>query len=312
MTYTIGDRVITLGGKNLTPEEERLIRAHPNMFKYCLNSTVHMYLLSMKKTVHLYTDIITIYSTLLLKVPNYDDVALMTNKTKLNLVRLEEDLNRLFGKSITALNEGWEQKDYEQQVKPVAMLILKSCNESFDYVLKTLNCIDVFFLAFDNLKKLLIPCLLSHTQMIQKLIAGAIFFFGLTTIVDELTNVEDYSATIIRQLTKIDSITSGIEREAKLLDMVFSTIDNSLQQYTNILLGKAILKRDVDEPDCRIIRRRDVCFQAAEHVVSIPLTGDQLSTLSMQHFTKHIFYFISAIIVVVVVVLYRLYAVIFG
>lgn len=312
MTYTIGDRVISFGGKSLTPEEERIIRAHPDIFRACLNSTVHNYLLSMKKVVHLYTDIITIYSTLLLKVPNYDDVTQMTNKTKLNMVRLEEDMNQLFGKNIDAINEGWESREYELRVKPMTTLILKSCNESFDYLFKTLNCVDVFFLAFDNLKKLLIPCLLSHTQMIQKLIAGAIFFFGLTTIVDEVLSVTEFLGTIIRQFTKIDSITSGIEREAKLLDMVFTTIDSSLQQYTNILLGRAILKREVEEPDCRIIRRRDVCFQAAEHVVSIPLTGDHLSKLSMLHFTKHIFYFISAIILVVVVVLYRLYAVFFG
>lgn len=312
MTYIIGDRVITFSGKGLTSEEENIIRAHPDLLRCCLNSTVLTYLLSMKKIVHLYTDVITIYSTLLLKVPNYDDVTYMTNKTKLNFVRLEEDLNVVFGKNLNSVNDGWEQKNYENQLKPMVVLILKSCKELFNYLFKTLNCIDVFFLAFDNLKKLLIPCLLTHTQMIQKLTAGAIYFFGLMTIADELGNVGEFDATVVRQLTKIDSITSGLEREAKLLDMVFTTIDASLQQYTNILLGRAILKRDVEEVECRIIRRRDVCFQAAEHVVSIPLTGDQLTALSMLHFTKHIFYFISAILVVVVVVLYRLYAVIFG
>lgn len=312
MTYIVGDRVITFSGKGLTSEEETIIRAHPDLLRYCLNSTVLTYLLSMKKIVHLYTDVITIYSTLLLKVPNYDDVTYMTNKTKLNFVRLEEDLNVVFGKDLTSVNDGWEQKNYENQLKPMVVLILKSCKELFNYLFKTLNCIDVFFLAFDNLKKLLIPCLLTHTQMIQKLTAGAIYFFGLMTIADDLGNVGEFDDTVVRQLTKIDSITSGLEREAKLLDMVFTTIDASLQQYTNILLGRAILKREVEEGECRIIRRRDVCFQAAEHVVSIPLTGDQLTALSMLHFTKHIFYFISAILVVVVVVLYRLYAVIFG
>lgn len=312
MTYIIGDRVITFSGKGLTPEEENIIRAHPDMLRYCLNSTVLNYLVSMKKIVHLYTDVITIYSTLLLKVPNYDDVTHMTNKTKLNFVRLEEDLNVVFGNSLTSVNEGWEQKSYEKQLKPMVVLILKSCNELFNHLFKTLNCIDVFFLAFDNLKKLLIPCLLSHTQMIQKLIAGAIYFFGLMTVADEVSNVGEFDDTVIRQLTKIDSITSGLEREARLLDMVFTTIDSALKQYTNILLGRAILKRDVEEVECRIIKRRDVCFQAAEHVVSIPLTGDNLTALSMLHFIKHIFYFISAILVVVVVVLYRVYAVIFG
>lgn len=312
MTYLIGDRTIVFNGKSLSNEDERLIRAHPNIFKYCLNATTHRYLLSMKKTVHLYTDIITIYSTLLLKIPNYDDVTAMTNRTKLNLFRLEEDLNKIFGKKLEVVNDGWENKNYESLIKSMARLILKGCKESFDLLFKNLNCIDVFFLSFDNLKKLLIPCLLTHTQMIQKLVTGAIFLIGLTTIVDEITKIDELSPAIIKQLTKIDSITSGIERETRLLDTVFNTLDPSLQQYTNILLGKAILKREVNEAECQIIRRRDVCFQAAEHVVSIPLTGDQSTNLSRQHFTKHFFYFVSAMFVVIVIVLYRLYTVVFG
>lgn len=312
MTYLIGDRSITFNGRSLSLEDEILIRAHPNLFKYCLNATTHKYLLSIKKIVHLYCDIITIYSTLLLKVPNYDDVTVMTNKTKLNMARLEEDLNRIFGDKLDTKNDGWEDKPYESQIKSIASLILKGCNESFAMLYKNLNCIDVFFLSFDNLKKLLIPCLLTHTQMIQKLISGAIFLFGLTTIVDELVNIEEHTPAIIKQLSKIDSVTSGIERETKLLEMVFNTLDPSLQQYTNILLGKAILKRDVEESECQIVRRRDVCFQAAEHVVSIPLTGDPSSTLSRQHITKHHVYFVSAIFVVIAVVLYRLYTVVFA
>lgn len=312
MTYLIADRTISLNGQPLTEEEQQLIRAHPQMIKNCLNYTTYKYLLSIKKIIHLYCDIITIYSTLLLKVPNYDDVTVMTNKTKFNLTRLEEDLNQIFGKDLHTVTDGWEERHYERLVKPLAILILKSCNESFDILFKNLNCIDVFFLTFDNLKKLLIPCLLNHTQIIQKLITGAIFLFGLTTIADDIGDIIEFDSTIIEQLTKIDSITSGIEREHNLLQMILTTVNPSLQQYTSILLGKAILKRDVNEAECQIIRRRDVCFQAAEHVVSIPLTSDQNENLSMQNIPQYLFYLVSAIFMVSIIVVYRFFMVFFS
>lgn len=312
MTYIIGDRCILLSGRAMTEEDEQIIRSHPNIFKICLNSASHKYLLSLKKIVHLFCDIFTIYSTLLMKVPHYDDVTAMTNRTRVSLLKLEEDLNKIFGNDLDTANEGWENKNYGTQVKSLATLILQDCHEIFDIVFKNLNCIDVFFLSFDNLKKLLIPCLLTHTLMVQKLISGATLLFELTTIVDQITKIEVFTPTIIKQLTKIDSITSGIERESKLLDIVFITVDPSLQQYSNILLGRAILKRDINEVDCQIIRRRDLCFEAAEHVVSIPLTGDQLINLSMQQLTKHFFYSISAILLIIALVLYRLYTVIFA
>lgn len=312
MTYLIGDRTIVMNGRSLTEEEEAIFRAHPHMAKQCLNSTTYNYLVSIKNIIHLYCDVVTIYSTLLSKIPNYDDVTVMTNKTRANLTRLEEDLNQIFGKDLHSAAGGWEDKHYEKLVKPLAMLILKSCNESFDIIYKNLTCVDVFFLSFDNLKKLLIPCLLNHTQIIQKLISGAIFLFGLTTIADEVGTITEFDLTAIKQLTKLDSITSGLQREEKLLEMVLSTVNPSLQQYTNILLGKAILKRDIDEAECQIIRRRDVCFQAAEHVVSIPLTSDQNESLSMQSIPQYLFYLISALFVVGIIVLYRFFVVFFG
>lgn len=311
MPYLIGDRKISLKGRLLTEEEQQLIQAHPQMIKHCLNYTTHKYLLGIKKVIHLYCDIITIYSTLLSKIPNYDDVTVMTNKTKANLTRLEEDLNQIFGKDLQAVTDGWEERHYERLVKPLAILILKSCNESFDIIYKNLNCIDVFFLTFDNLKKLLVPCLLSHTQIIQKLITGAIFLFGLTTIADELHVIKELDSTTIEQLIKIDSITSGIEREHNLLEMILTTINPSLQQYTSILLGKAILKRDVDDAECQIIRRRDVCFQAAEHVVSIPLTSEQNEGFSVSSIPLFVFYGLFAITMFALILFYRI-SVVFG
>lgn len=290
MTYTIGDRKISITD-GIDDEDKSLILAHLNLFKFCLNQTSFTFLINLKNIIHLYSDIITIYSTLLRKVPNYDDITLMTNRTKLNLLKLEDDLNKFFDfnttnfiNSSTSLNDeiiknfNWQSKSYEFDVKKISLLILYGCNEIFEQIIKNLNCIEIFFNNFNNLKKLLIPFLLRQTKSIQKSLVKSIYLVKLTTITDEISSINELSPPIIKQLRKIEKITSGIERESMLLYTAYMTFDPSLQQYTSILLGKAILKHDIEDSECQIIRRRDVCFRAAEHVVSIPLTEDQLSS----------------------------------
>lgn len=315
MTYTVGDRRISIDKDELDASEKDLILAHLKLFKYCLNNASYKFLISLKKIVHLYSDIITIYSTLLRKVPNYDDITLMTNKTRLNLLKLEDDFNKLFGDKFqgdSTTKGNWEDKNYELEVKRICLLCVESLNETFESINKNLNCIDVFFNTFDNLKKLLIPFLSSQTKSIQKLMVKALYLFKLTTIVDEISSIKELTPTIIKQLRKIEKITGGIERELIILDTAFVTFDPSLQQYTSILLGKAILKRDIDDSDCQIIKRREVCFQAAEHVVSIPLTEDQSSNLTMKHLVKYIVYICILLAVVLCLMLYRIAKVIIG
>ncbi|CUM46960.1 uncharacterized protein AC631_02927 [Debaryomyces fabryi] len=315
MTYTVGDRRISIDKDELDASEKDLILAHLKLFKYCLNNASYKFLMSLKKIVHLYSDIITIYSTLLRKVPNYDDITLMTNRTRLNLLKLEDDFNRLLGDKLqgdSTKKGNWEDKSYELEVKRICLLCVESLNEIFELINKNLNCIDVFFNTFDNLKKLLIPFLSSQTKSIQKLMVKALYLFKLTTIVDEVSSIKELTPTIIKQLRKIEKITGGIERELIILDTAFVTFDPSLQQYTSILLGKAILKRDIDDSDCQIIKRREVCFQAAEHVVSIPLTEDQSSNLTMKHLVKYIVYVCILLAVVLSLMLYRIAKVIIG
>lgn len=311
----MGDRRISIDKDELDASEKDLILAHLKLFKYCLNNASYKFLMSLKKIVHLYSDIITIYSTLLRKVPNYDDITLMTNRTRLNLLKLEDDFNKFLGDKLqgdSTKKGNWEDKSYELEVKRICLLCVESLNEIFELINKNLNCIDVFFNTFDNLKKLLIPFLSSQTKSIQKLMVKALYLFKLTTIVDEVSSIKELTPTIIKQLRKIEKITGGIERELIILDTAFVTFDPSLQQYTSILLGKAILKRDIDDSDCQIIKRREVCFQAAEHVVSIPLTEDQSSNLTMKHLVKYIVYVCILLAVVLSLMLYRIAKVIIG
>lgn len=313
MTYTIGDRQITLDA-DISESDKQLILLHARLFKYCLNHATYRFLVHVKKIIHLYTDIITIYATLLRKIPNYDDVTTMTNRTKLELVRLEDDLNRNFGQypDFSIKRALWEDRHYETNVKPVAVLVLDLCIETFDAVTKTLHCIDLFFNSFNNLKKLLIPFLTNQTIAISRSFSKAHYLFLLSTITDDVTSIHELTPPIVKQLKKIEKITSGIEREAVILDTAFSTFDPSLQQYTGILLGRAILKRRVSDHDCQIIHRRDVCFQAAEHVGSIPLTEELSSSVSLSELKRDLFYVVLVLIAILVVMLYRLFGVAMG
>lgn len=314
MTYTIGDRRITLDD-DLSQEERQLVLAHSKLFKYCLNNAAYKFLINVKKIIHLYSDIITIYSTLLRKIPNYDDVTMMTNKVKLNLIRLEDDLNRVFGDDIAgtmAKKGNWEEKHYSNNIRLLALLILDSCMESFDAIIKNLNCIDIFFNNFNNLRKLLIPYLTSQTKSIAKSLGKAHYLFKLTTITDDIVNITELTPPIIKQLRKVEKITSGIERESLILETAFAAFDPSLQQYTSILLGRAILKRTIDERECQIIKRREVCFRAAEHVGSIPLTEDQSSNFSMDYLTRYLSYVVLVLVALISVIVYRLVKVLFG
>ena len=64
--------------------------------------------------------------------------------------------------------------------------------------------------------------------------------------------------------------------------------------------------------DCQIIKRREVCYQAAEHVVSIPLTEEQTSTLLMVQLMKYFSYLVLFLVGLFSLMLYRLLKVLVG
>lgn len=319
MTYTIGDRRISLDTEELSEKDQQLVISHRRLFKYCLNHATFKLLMNLKKITHLYNDIITIYSTLLKKIPNYEDITVMTNLIKVDLNSLEQQFNRLLGTSIDEMDVNqiivknqWQAKAYETVIKVVATNMVELTLNYFNKVMKTLNCIKLFFEKFDNLRKLLIPFLLGQTKSIQNLLKKLLYLFNLSTIVDNLSSITTIDLSILKQLKKIEKITSGIEKELTILETAFKTFDPSLQQYTNILLGKAILKREIEFGDCQLIKRREICYQAAEHVVSIPLTEDQSVNSSMRVLTKYVMYFVLVLVVLVVSVVYRLGRVLLG
>lgn len=309
MTYTIGDKRINLDAE-LNQEEQELILSHSKLFKYCLNNASFKLLISVKNIVHLYNDIITIYSTLLRKIPNYDDITLMTSITKLSVGNLEDKFSQVFGASlneddILAGKKNWQFHQYEATIKPFAVNLLLFTQQVFETIYKTLNCIDVFFNSFDNLKKLSIPYLMVQTAAINNCITKTLYLFNLSTISDHLSSIKTLTPSILKQLKKIEKVTTGLENEAVILQTGFNTFDASLQRYTNILLGKAILKRDINYNDCQIIKRRDVCYQAAEHVVSIPLSEDHSTAFTMKMLTKYVIYMVMVVVMMVLFIGYR-------
>lgn len=319
MTYTIGDRRISLDSNDLPPETLKLILSHPKLFKYCLNNASYRFLMDLKKIIHLYGDVLTIYSTLLYKVPKYDDVTNFTSSTKTRVLKLEDLFNNLLGEyqqNSVKPRENWDDKSYDKDTRKVCKLCVELSRDVFKQVISCLNMIEVFFLKFDNLKKLLIPFLLLQAEDIHRLLDKLCDWFSVATIADDLEKIksgvdaESFDDSIImQQLKKIERITTGIERELVVLNAAFKTYNHSLQLYTLILLGKAILKRDIDEQQCQIIRRREVCFQAAEHVVNIPLHQDQMTSIPSAQLARY--FTIAAVVLVslISIVIYRLFKV---
>lgn len=299
MTYTLGGRRIDVN--HMLDADVRLVVAHGSMFRKCLNQLLHRYLGNVKHIIHLYTDILTIYTTLLKKIPAYDDITEMTDATRQALYQLEDLVNVMMGPAADPKPYLWEDRSYGD-VQSLVALVLTTTEVTFQDILKTLHCIDIFFDSFSNLKKLLIPFLYARTQAIHKSLTKALYLYKLPTVADDPPSTDNLS----KKLHRIEKITSGIERELTILATTFDTFDRLLQQYTSVLLGKAILKREIDDGECTLIRRREVCYRAAEHVVSIPLTDEQSAASMMSHFTKYFLYVMGVVVVVVCVMVHRL------
>lgn len=308
MTYRVGNVAVTLN--DLTPEAVHLIKAHPEMFRICLNNNVRGWLITTKKTVHLLCDVMTIYATLLNKVSHFDDITAMADKTRMFMTQLEEDLNTIFDRKLQLWK--WDTLSFEGKIKKLAVLVLKSCHKSILEMSKCVSCVELFFLQFDNLKKLIVPCLMANIRMILRLFKKTAFYLELATNVDLINAISQDPTGLSSELLKIESTTDGIRCELQVLGTVFSTLDTSLQHYTDILLGKLILKRSIQEDERKIIKRRDVCYQAAEHVLSIPLTGEHHKLLCISDIKKQLLYLASLIVAFLAFVLYRFYKMILG
>jgi hypothetical protein len=279
MTYTLGDRRITLEAP------DPLLVAHPTLLKHCLNDASLRLLTHLKWLVHLYCDTLVIYRTLLSKVPKYDDVTLLAANTLALMLDFEALLNRVLGdfdgadaappaRALAAYRRGvdWTRRNYNRDVRRLCLLCVQLARERFALVVRCLNCVEVFFEQFDNLKKLLIPFLLAQALEIEALLARLCGWYLQATVVDD---PPVRPAAAMHALRAAERVTSGVERELVVFSAAFTTFDHLLQLYTAILLGRAILKRDIGERQCRIFERREVCSQAAEHVVNIPLHQDR-------------------------------------
>ncbi|EMG46210.1 hypothetical protein G210_3546 [Candida maltosa Xu316] len=239
----------------------------------------------------------------------------MTNKCKLHVLAFEDDYNELFGPYTTSLqeykkvNSNWEEKSYSNNIQPSSLELIGSTLEIFEEISKNLVLIDLFFESFNNLKKLLIPFLNEQTKSVIQSLVKLKQFLNVTISVDQPLDLEDYNELV--NMKKVEKITSGIERESIILETAFLTFNTSLKQYTSILLGKAILKRDVDARDCELIARRAICYQAAEHVVSIPLTEDSPNKNNnpMEYLSKYLAYVVFSLVILVSIILYRLFKV---
>lgn len=304
MPYTIANRRVDLD--TLTPEDWRWLTRHPDIFARTYNASCLQFVRHLRQVVQLYADTFVIYGTLLGKIPNYDDITLAANKLKMALLLLEVDI------SGAAEPDPW--LEWEGMAPAGAALLARlSCDaarEIFARVADLLEVITYFFTLFNNLEKLLIPFLLPQTRAIERCLTKASYLFKLELpeLLEQLVAEGN-----LEPLRKIDRITGSIKRELVILATAFKTFDALIAQYTHILLGKAILKREIDHQDCQLIRRREVCYQAAEHIILIPLTEHQHNQGDLkQYINLYLGYIVVVVVAVVTLTIYRIFKVVFA
>lgn len=288
---------------NTTPNQAGIV--HDRTMWLAFISQVHRLLVIVKRINNLFSDVITIYSTLLQKVPQYEDITNMAMKGNLYMVHLEESLNRCL--RFKKLNDDLKTDRHVEMLLLLALLVLSSAYEALKHLNKCFSCVEVFFLQFDNLRKLLIPCLTMNARMVLQLLKNSNSLIEHVTAVVQADNTILYAEQLVSIRAKLEDATGGIRRELRILETVFVTLDTSLQHYTSVLLGQLILKRQVEELERKIVARRTICQQAAEHVLSIPLSGEHQDNASALDVKSIMLYVFSLIVAIVIIVIYRFY-----
>ncbi|KAG7195297.1 uncharacterized protein KQ657_003823 [Scheffersomyces spartinae] len=317
MVYRIGDRILDLNPTkgSITVEDAQLIVAHRVIFRLCLNNATYMYLTSIKKMLHLYGDIMTIYSTILKKVPNYDDVTEMVLTTHKLIETVEQDFNDIFGSSVVPpiTNDHWETWSYELKVKPLALLCINSAIETMENASKTVDCVDVFFESFNNLKRLLIPKLALQAAYVRSSLDRALNILHTITEVDDLVDeMNELGTSELARISKIETLTTMLENETSGMKLMFNSGDRSLDMYSVIILGKGILRQDLSAEECQILRRREICFQAENSIACIPLTDNPPENNSWHNSAFGGVAGVAVLVFMVAfVVVYRLYRIFF-
>lgn len=308
MSFKVGNRAIDLHGE-ISLEDAEFIMKRMDVFKISLFDVSYNYLISLQKVVHLYGDILTIYSTILEKIPNYDDITNLTEKVRMYILSVEFEINFALADNRFKWNS---HKSYNLTMNKLASSILHATIAAFDKAYKAINAVDFFFSQFNNLKKLLIPCLYEKTAILLESMKKSLQLFQLNTMVDELNLFHDLNPALIKHLKKIEKVALGITRETSIMNLIFEIFDPILIGYTNVLLGKAILKREIAIDQCQLIKRRSVCIEASEHVVSILLTEEQSMMYAKNFLRKYMTWITLALFLLSCVVIRRLMIVLFG
>lgn len=304
MPYTIGPRQISFD--QLQPGDWDVVRRFPTTFKTVLNSHVYVCISKVEKVVQVYLDAFIIYLTLLGKVPNFDEVATCTNRTRRAMLTLENDLGDLLALG----GRDWELKPYSE-VRSVALLTTEATLKAFQLARETMAIISAFFEPFNNLEKLLIPYAHTITDQVEMTLTAASAAYKISVDVDhipELITDDGPTPETLQQLETIQHLTLQIQKQAQHLETVFRLVDTLLVRYSQVILGKGILKREVDATECLLVRRRNVCFLAAEQVVSIPLTEQAPSKLPLD--VEVLTYLVMALGGVLFIALFRIWKVV--
>lgn len=185
-------------------------------------------------------DVIIIFTTLIGKIPDYTDLKMVLQKQKTVVGMLERDLCAITSKGPQKL----QQLRWATLIKFMTKTT-KLLEQLYKDVLGCLRLVKHFFASFSNLKHLWINRL---DDFVENL--------ALTLAV-----YKDYNF----------NYGGGIEDHIESMSSVNMLLEIMLLQYTKIILGKYVLKKELGDGECKLIVRRGICLRVGVSVGEIPL-----------------------------------------
>lgn len=234
-----------------------------------INDEVWDVLVGCKRAAHLQCDLAELHVMLLLKVPDYDDVTVLSSRARVHLLLLEDDLNLILGKPVlgnASQKRAFTALHYDARARRIALAVTSVCDTHFKRAHATIESVHLFFEQFDNLKTLVNNDAAATILKISEIMPA------LREIFSRSLDLSAAGPLLPSRLAEIEPLAAELVSCGFRLQRLCDFLDASLTFYTQGIVGRGLLRRGVSPHECRIVERRAVCWAAAEAVGSIPLT----------------------------------------
>ncbi|EGW31561.1 uncharacterized protein SPAPADRAFT_62170 [Spathaspora passalidarum NRRL Y-27907] len=220
------------------------------------------YLISLKRELSVFYDILFTYATLLKKIPPLRDVDSLAITAKIYMESLEKDFND----AITPKNMArWDQRGIDQDIKEVTLLLLDAAVEGLELTNKSINCTHLLFENFSNLSGLAIPEALNKSRAV---------LHSVTRVRNQLRLVQHWSGTD-EELIYLEEASQRLIGEQRVLRDAFLVLEGSLIRYFLRVIAKNFHTDEITVEDCTFIYRRQLLSVVQYQCIVIPFDTEQ-------------------------------------